>query len=117
MHDVSHRIAAFLVVVAAACGAGSARAQVIRDFTPRFSTNDEGDVLIIGNTLMTCPASNACTAARNGTRNNPGDNDNNVFNMVNFSNPGTTLNAPATFGKIRSAKNMRQIQLGGRVSF
>jgi hypothetical protein len=41
----------------------------------------------------------------------------NVFNVVNLSNPGTTLNAPATFGKIRSAKNMRQIQLGGRVSF
>jgi Carboxypeptidase regulatory-like domain len=41
----------------------------------------------------------------------------NVFNIVNLSNPGTTLNAPATFGKIRSAKNMRQIQLGLRVSF
>jgi hypothetical protein len=41
----------------------------------------------------------------------------NVFNIVNLNNPGTTLNAPATFGKIRSAKSMRQIQLGGRVSF
>ena len=41
----------------------------------------------------------------------------NVFNIVNLNNPGTTLNAPATFGKIRSARNMRQIQLGGRVSF
>jgi hypothetical protein len=41
----------------------------------------------------------------------------NVFNIVNLNNPGTGLNAPATFGKIRSAKSMRQIQLGGRVSF
>jgi hypothetical protein len=41
----------------------------------------------------------------------------NVFNIVNLNNPGTSLNAPATFGKIRSARNMRQIQLGGRVSF
>ena len=41
----------------------------------------------------------------------------NVFNIVNLNNPGTTLNALALFGKIRSAKNMRQIQLGGRVSF
>ena len=41
----------------------------------------------------------------------------NVFNVVNLSNPGTNLAAPATFGKIRSAKNMRQIQLGARVSF
>jgi hypothetical protein len=41
----------------------------------------------------------------------------NVFNIVNLSNPGTTLTAPATFGKIRSARNMRQVQLGIRVSF
>jgi hypothetical protein len=41
----------------------------------------------------------------------------NLFNIVNLSNPGLSLNAPATFGKIRSAKNMRQIQLGARVSF
>jgi Carboxypeptidase regulatory-like domain len=41
----------------------------------------------------------------------------NVFNLVNLMNPGTSLNAPATFGKIRSARNMRQIQLGLRFSF
>ena len=41
----------------------------------------------------------------------------NVFNIVNLNNPGTSLNAPATFGKIRSARDMRRIQLGARVSF
>ena len=41
----------------------------------------------------------------------------NVFNSVNLVNPGTNLNAPATFGKIRSARDMRRIQLGARVSF
>src|SRR5262249_13314044 len=41
----------------------------------------------------------------------------NVLNFVNLSNPGTNLAAPATFGKIRSARAMRQIQLGARVSF
>src|SRR5712691_2452542 len=41
----------------------------------------------------------------------------NVLNFVNLSNPGLTVAAPATFGKIRSAKNMRQIQLCARVSF
>ena len=40
----------------------------------------------------------------------------NVFNFVNLMNPGGTLNT-ATFGKIRAARNMRQIQLGARVSF
>jgi hypothetical protein len=41
----------------------------------------------------------------------------NVFNIVNLNNPGATLNAPATFGKIRTARDMRTIQLGARVSF
>jgi hypothetical protein len=41
----------------------------------------------------------------------------NVFNIVNLSNPATNFSAPATFGKIRSARTMRQIQLGARVSF
>jgi hypothetical protein len=41
----------------------------------------------------------------------------NIFNIVNLQNPGTNLAAPATFGKIRSARDMRRIQLGGRVSF
>ena len=41
----------------------------------------------------------------------------NVFNIVNLGNPGVTLNAPATFGKIRAARDMRRIQLGARVSF
>ena len=41
----------------------------------------------------------------------------NIFNVVNLSNPGTSLNAPTTFGKIRTAGAMRQIQLGARLSF
>ena len=41
----------------------------------------------------------------------------NVFNIVNLMNPGLGQNAPATFGKIRTARDMRRIQLGARVSF
>jgi hypothetical protein len=41
----------------------------------------------------------------------------NIFNIVNLSNPGTGLNAPTTFGKIRTAGAMRQIQLGARLTF
>jgi hypothetical protein len=41
----------------------------------------------------------------------------NAFNFVNLSNPGTGLNAPATFGRIRTAGEMRRIQLGARLSF
>jgi hypothetical protein len=41
----------------------------------------------------------------------------NVFNMVNLMNPGTNFGAPATFAKIRAARDMRRIQLGTRFSF
>jgi hypothetical protein len=41
----------------------------------------------------------------------------NILNTVNLQNPGTNLNAPATFGKIRTARDMRRIQLGVRMSF
>ena len=41
----------------------------------------------------------------------------NIFNIVNLSNPGTNLNAPATFGKIRSARDMRRLQIGLRLGF
>ena len=41
----------------------------------------------------------------------------NVFNIVNLNNPGMNLAAPAQFGKIRSARNMRQIQLGLKYIF
>ncbi len=38
-------------------------------------------------------------------------------NIVNLSNPGTSLNAPSTFGQIRTAGAMREIQLGARLTF
>jgi hypothetical protein len=40
----------------------------------------------------------------------------NVFNTVNFNNPGSTFGT-ATFGRITSAQPMRQIQLGARLTF
>jgi hypothetical protein len=36
--------------------------------------------------------------------------------MVNLGNPATALNS-ATFGQIRSARPMREAQLGMRLSF
>jgi hypothetical protein len=37
--------------------------------------------------------------------------------MVNLGNPGTSLNAAATLGRIRTAREMREIQVGVRFSF
>jgi uncharacterized repeat protein (TIGR01451 family) len=78
-----------------------AGAQVVRAFTPRFSQNASGDVTLVGNTLMTCPASGACTSGRNGTG---GSVDNGDFNMTyvdvdadatTFCSSSATLALPA----------------------
>ncbi len=39
-----------------------------REFSPRFSANDTGDVALAADTLLTCPAANgSCAAARGGS--------------------------------------------------
>jgi hypothetical protein len=40
----------------------------------------------------------------------------NAFNMVNLSNPTTNVRS-ATYGEIRSARAMRQVQVGLRFQF
>ena len=56
-------------------------AQMVRSFTPRFTTNETGEIRMIGNTLMTCPAGTDCTAAQSGFA-SPTGLLNNAFNMV-----------------------------------
>jgi len=41
----------------------------------------------------------------------------NALNMVNLSNPGTNANTASTFGIITTARPMRQVQLGLKLSF
>jgi hypothetical protein len=41
----------------------------------------------------------------------------NAFNIVSLGTPGTTVSAPSTFGIIRSAQAMRQLQFGLRLLF
>lgn len=61
----------------------------IRNFTPRFQTNAPGNILIVGNTLMSCQTSTNCNNARNGT----GITNNNSWNMrrldIDPAAPGT----------------------------
>ena len=48
-----------------------------RTFQERFSTNANGDIRLIGNTIMTCPSSDStCAGTQNGTL----TNDNSKFN-------------------------------------
>ncbi len=78
-----------------------AHAQVVRAFTPRFSTNQKGDITLIANTLMSCNGTGNCANGRNGTGGSVNDND---FNMVyvdadadatTFSSSSATLALPA----------------------
>jgi hypothetical protein len=41
----------------------------------------------------------------------------NVFNFVNLSNPNPAINLSATTNQITSAGQMREIQVGGRLTF
>ncbi len=57
-------------------------ARADRAFLPRFSANATGNVTLVGNTLMTCPATaSACAAARAGTATGTNLN-NNTYAMV-----------------------------------
>lgn len=56
-------------------GALIAPAQVVTPFTPRFTANDKGAIVLTGNTLLTCP-----TSVPTCTPNGPGNN--NSFNMI-----------------------------------
>jgi hypothetical protein len=41
----------------------------------------------------------------------------NAINHPNWSNPGTNINSPSSFGIITSAGAMRQLQVGARATF
>ena len=56
-----------------------AHAQVLRAFAPRYTSNQKGDITIIGNTIMSCSNGGQCTNGRNGSGNNV---NNNNFTMV-----------------------------------
>lgn len=67
---------------------------LIRSYTPRFSVTARGDLLVTGNTLMTCPdlAAN-CVAARAGTAAPVDLNNNNAYNMQ-WVNDSAVLTIP-----------------------
>ena len=82
--------------------APAARAQVVRAFTPRTNVNLNGDITLIGNTIMTCNGNGQCANGHAGTGGNINNND---FNMqyvdvdadgTTFSSSSATLTVPAT---------------------
>ncbi|MEP6954873.1 MAG: hypothetical protein ABI950_12510 [Solirubrobacteraceae bacterium] len=62
-----------LLAVVALLALGAATASADRAFAPRFGITARGSIATAGNTLLTCPASAACTTAQGGGAN--GNND------------------------------------------
>lgn len=92
-------VCASLVVCACATQAG---AQVVRPFATRFTANDTGDVVMVGNTLISCQSNdNQCPGARAATGTTLNNND---FRMrfvdvdadaTTFNSSSATLTLPA----------------------
>ena len=78
------------------------RAEPIVAFGPRFQVNDNGAIVVFGNNVLTCPASNStCAGARTGTV--TGANaSNNAYDMRNLDEDGTTGVGAATFNSSSS---------------
>ena len=92
--------AAWVAAIVLLAWVAPASAQVVRAFTPRFSTNDNGDITLIGNTMMTCNGGANCATGQAGTGNRL---DNGDFTMAyvdadvdgtTFSSSSATLTLP-----------------------
>ena len=89
-----------LLAFALLASAAVAEAQVLRTFAPRFTSNQKGDITIVGNTLMSCNGTGQCANGRNGTGSSLNNND---FTMAyvdadadaaTFSSSSATLALP-----------------------
>jgi uncharacterized repeat protein (TIGR01451 family) len=90
-----------VAVLLALALAAPVSAQVVRSFTPRFTTNDRGDITLIGNTLMSCGGAGNCTNVRNGTGGQVNNNDNNM-QYVDVDALGSTFNSSAALLQLPS---------------
>jgi uncharacterized repeat protein (TIGR01451 family) len=75
-------------------------AAIDQAFTRKFRTDDRGDIVIRGNSLMTCPAANVNCAAAKAATATGGNLNNNNYSMVYQdidANPATASSSSATF--------------------
>ncbi len=79
-----------------------------RSFTPRFSANDTGDIVMVSNTLMTCPTSASnCTRARNADPTLPDSQlQNNSYAMTYVDVDGNAGVGASTFNSSTSQLNL-----------
>lgn len=91
-----------IVAVLLAVSAHVSEGQIITPFGVRYTTNDTGDIAIVGNTLLTCSSgASGCTAGLSGSGSSL---NNNNFTMINvdvdtdattFNSSRATLSLPA----------------------
>lgn len=94
MHLRLHRWLVCLALILGATPPFASASTVQRTFTPRYSVTARGDLLMIGNTLMTCPDANAaCAAARAGTSTGDALNNNNY--LMEWTNTDAVATDPA----------------------
>ncbi|MGW6131064.1 beta strand repeat-containing protein [Cellulomonas sp. NPDC055163] len=83
-------------------GASPAQAAPIRDFTPVFSANTNGEILVAANTLMTCSTAGgaigagSCVTARAATSGNYSNNDYTMRYVDVDTNAATVNSSSAT---------------------
>jgi uncharacterized repeat protein (TIGR01451 family) len=86
------RVFAALVLLLAI--AVPARAQVARTFTPRFNVQTAGDVTLIGNTVMSCSATDSkCANAQAGGGTGNVDNEDFTMQYVDVDGDATTFSS------------------------
>jgi len=100
MNPFLRRASVLALLCASFAVAIPAQGQIVRPFTSLYSTNDFANLAIIGNTLETCPASAACTAAQAGTANDGNDDFAMIYVDVDgdastFNSSTATLSLPA----------------------
>ncbi|MBI3194290.1 MAG: DUF11 domain-containing protein, partial [Ignavibacteriae bacterium] len=83
------RVGFFLFVVVALFGS-FANAQIYNNFTSVFTQNQKGNIVFVGNALMTCPSGGNCSKAQGGA-----SDQNNNYSMIQIDvdGDGTTINS------------------------
>ncbi len=86
---------AFLFMLALSLSS-TASAQIVRDFSSRFSRSTPGDIVLTGNSVLTCPAGSAgCSDVQIGVTSTGDAANNNSHDMVyvDTDNDATTFNS------------------------
>lgn len=92
MPRLSRNFIGLLACLLLAVGIAAPAASADRAFSPRYSTNDQGDITMAANTLMTCPSSvSTCAASQAGT--NTLSNGDYTMGYVDVDSDANTFNS------------------------